>query len=106
MCTSPRHERDPSAADQPILSIRASVPGADACGFIADALRDVRAFMQEHRIRAAGAPFSICRPHGAAVDIEVGWPTAGPATGTGRIHAGSLPGSLARQAGDDPDPLE
>jgi formate-dependent phosphoribosylglycinamide formyltransferase (GAR transformylase) len=81
--------------EQPILSIRASVPKADASTFVAEALRDIRAFMQEHHLRAAGPPFSICRGRADEVDVEAGWPvTSRPVAGTSRIHAGSLPRSL------------
>ena len=81
--------------DQPVLTLRASVPETEAERFIADALHDIRVFMQEHHVTAAGPPFSICRPHGTTVDIEAGWPTATNApAGTSRIHSGSLPRSL------------
>ena len=84
--------------DQPVLSMRASVPRPEAESFIAGALHDVRVFMHEHHVTAAGPPFSICRPDGATVDIEAGWPTAAnPPAGTDRIHSGSLPRSLTGQ---------
>jgi len=95
--------------DQPILSTRAVVPRPDAEAFIAASLHDIRVFMQEHHIAAAGPPFSVCRPRGGDLDIEVGWPTATKAlAGTGRIHAGSLPRSLAgtRAGSDAGDPVE
>ncbi len=83
-----------SSASQPILSIRATVPAAGAEEFIAEALHAVRAYMQEHHVRPVGPPFSICRPRGSSVDVEAGWPTAKPLTGTGRIHGGALPAAL------------
>jgi hypothetical protein len=90
-----RHERIPQHDDQPILSIRDSVPEAEAEKFIADALHDIRVFMQEHDLRPAGPPFSLCRARGGNLDIEAGWPTAGqPHVGTSRVHGGSLPRSL------------
>jgi hypothetical protein len=82
------------ADDQPILSIRASVPKEDSEKFIADALHDIRVFMQEHHVPAAGPPFSICRSHGSKVDVEAGWPTIRTLVGTPRIHAGAIPRSL------------
>lgn len=89
------HESGRQSHDQPILSIRASVPRAEAEVFIAQALQDIRAFMQEHHVPAAGPPFSICRPRGGNLDIEAGWPTTGkPRAGTNRIHSGSLPRAL------------
>lgn len=81
----------------PILSIRASVPKTEAESFIADALRDIRTYLQEHNVSPAGPPFSICRPCGSEVDIEAGWPTATTLTGTSRIHGGALPSSCARR---------
>ena len=84
-----------SRDEQPILSIRATVPKADASTFVAEALRDIRAFMQEHDLRAAGPPFSICRGRADEVDVEAGWPiNRKPVRGTSRIHAGSVPRSL------------
>lgn len=84
-----------AAPDQRVLSIRGSVPKAQADRFIAEALHEIRDFMHEHDVTASGPPFSICRPHGNSLDIEAGWPTAGkPQAGTSRIHAGLLPRSL------------
>jgi hypothetical protein len=80
--------------NQPVLSIRASVPEADADTFIAEALHDVRIYMEEHHVQPAGSPFSICRPRGSEIDVEAGWPTAAPLAGTGSIHGGTLPRSL------------
>jgi hypothetical protein len=103
---------------QPVLSVRATVPKADAGRFIAEALHDIRTFMHEHHLPAAGPPFSISRPHGHNVDVETGWPTAvRPLAGTSRIHPGSLPrsyigprdspgriaSSLEREGGRAPD---
>jgi hypothetical protein len=91
-----RHKLSARPGEQPILSIRASIPKTDADRFVADALHDVRAFMQEHHVRPAGPPFSICRARGDNVDVEAGWPTATkPLAGTSRIHTGSLPRGLA-----------
>jgi hypothetical protein len=101
-----RHRPTGRHDDQPILSIRGSVPRADAGRFIAEALRDIRVFMQEHHVSAAGPPFSICRPRGSDVDIEAGWPIgAQRLAGTSRIHAGTLPRSLTGPR-DDPDPVD
>lgn len=81
--------------EQQVLSIRHQVPREDAQRFIADALHDIRVFMEEHDVSAAGPPFSICRPRGDTLDIEAGWPTATkPLPGTSRIHSGSLPRTL------------
>lgn len=89
-----RHLPTAGPYDQPVLSIRASISKADAAEFIADALHDVRAYMHEHHLQAAGPPFSICRTSGTKIDIEVGWPTTEPGGGTSRIHGGVLPRSL------------
>jgi hypothetical protein len=92
--------------DQQILSIRASVPKAEAGRFIGDALHDIRIFMQEHDVSPAGPPFSICRPRGSDLDIEAGWPTAGkPLASTSRIHSGTLPRSLTGPR-DRPSPVD
>ena len=88
------HVATRASSDQPVLSIRASVRESEADRFIADALRDIRVYMQEHHVQPAGPPFSICRPRGSEVDVEAGWPTAAPLNGTGRIHGGSVPRSL------------
>ncbi len=81
--------------EQQVLSIRDLVPKEDAQRFIADALHDIRVFMQEHDLAPAGPPFSICRLRGDDLDLEAGWPTATkPLAGTSRIHSGSLPRAL------------
>ena len=94
--TAPRagHAATGQSGDRPVLSIRASVREGRADGFIADALRDIRVYMQEHHVQPAGPPFSICRPRGTEVDVEAGWPTTAPLNGTARIHGGALPRSL------------
>ncbi len=84
-------ELTPQSDDQPLLSIRASVPAADADTFIAAALHDIRVYLQEHHVTPAGPPFSICRRRGSMLDVEAGWPTAKPLAGTGRIRSGALP---------------
>lgn len=84
-------QKHKASAGEPILSIRATVLKGDAEGFIAQALHDIRAYMQEHHVAPAGAPFSICRPCGNDLDIEAGWPTDRPLAGTSRIHCGALP---------------
>jgi hypothetical protein len=89
-----------TAPDQPVLSIRGSVPKAEAERFIAEALHDIRVFMQEHDVTPSGPPFSICRPRESGLDVEAGWPTAvKPVGGSSRIHAGSLPRSLTGPRG-------
>jgi hypothetical protein len=89
-----------AAPDQPVLSVRGSVPKAEAERFIADALRDIRVFMQEHDVAPAGPPFTICRPRGSCLDVEAGWPTAVKClAGSSRIHAGLLPRSLTGPRG-------
>jgi hypothetical protein len=88
------------SADQPVLSIRGSVPRAKADRFIAEALHDIRVFMREHDVTPAGPPFSICRSRGSSLDVEAGWPTAvKPPAGSTRIHVGSLPRSLTGPRG-------
>lgn len=97
------------SAGQAVLSIRDTIPKAEAERFIAAALRDIRVFMQEQDVSPAGPPFSICREHGRVLDVEAGWPTARPVAGTPRIHSGGLPRSLAgpRASGEaDRDALE
>lgn len=81
-------------ADDPVLSIRGRIPAGEADAFIADALRDIRAYMHEHHLEAAGPPFAIRRPLGSELDVEAGWPTGAPVPGAGRIHGGALPHSL------------
>jgi hypothetical protein len=84
--------------DQPVLSIRTSVPTEQAAATIAEALRDIRSYLEEHHETPTGPPFSICHAQEDAVDIEAGWPTVRPLGGSGRIHSGLLPRSLARIA--------
>jgi hypothetical protein len=90
--------------NQPVLSIRASVPPNRAAQFVAEALHDVRAYMQEHHATAAGPPFSICRRSGGAdIDVEAGWPVVTAVASTNRIHSGALPDALLRRHAT-PDP--
>jgi hypothetical protein len=98
---SPRHERPKTgsgAACRAVLTIRSRVREADAAAFVREALRDVRAYIEEHQLEVEGPPFSICRPTPSGdVDVEAGWPTRG-APGAGRIHSGELPTGLLRHA--------
>jgi hypothetical protein len=91
-----RHDAAPRrSGNRPVLSIRASVPADRAAEFVAAALADIRAYIQEHHATVSGAPFSICRDSGGGtIDVEAGWPVVEPVAGTNRIHSGMLPGSL------------
>jgi hypothetical protein len=87
-----------SPGTQPTLSIRATVSKDDVSEFIAAALHDIRAYMEEHHATVAGPPFSICRGSGSTFDVEAGWPVAQAIAGTSRIHSGTLPTALVRPA--------
>ena len=92
---TPRHRPMSQSYEQPVLTIRDLVPKDEAQRFIADALHDIRVFMQEQALSPAGPPFSVCRPRGDDFDIEAGWPTARrPLAATSRIHSGALPRSI------------
>jgi hypothetical protein len=94
----PERDRQPRRPEgQAVLSIRGFVAGEDAPEFISNALRDVRAYMQEHHVPPSGPPFSISRVRGDALEVEAGWPTAKPVPGTSRIHCGSMPPTLIRK---------
>ena len=81
----------------PVLSIRSRVHERDAAGFIAQALGDIRAYMQEHHAFPAGPPITISRTCNAeGIDVEAGWPVIEPISGTNRIHSGALPSALVR----------
>jgi hypothetical protein len=86
-----------SAYERSVVTIRARVRADAAHDFIAEALRDIRAYLQEHHLRPSGPPFSISRAHGGdQLDVEAGWPIPQPVPGTSRIHSGTLPTALAR----------
>ena len=87
-----------SPGTQPTLSIRATVSKGDVSEFIATALHDIRAYMQEHHATVAGPPFTICRGSGSTFDVEAGWPVEQAISGTSRIHSGTLPTALVRPA--------
>jgi len=92
-------ERIPAQA---VLSIRALVREQQTAPFIARALQDVLAYMQEHDLAPTGPPFSICRPSGSRImDVEAGWPIGEHAAGTPRIHCRDL---LARQSAGSSSP--
>jgi hypothetical protein len=81
---------------QPVLTVRARVDKRDQRRFIANGLHAIHTFMREHDHKPAGLPFyTTTRPTGGrAVDVEAGWPTHQPVTGSGRIHSGMLPTTL------------
>jgi hypothetical protein len=89
---APRHRPLSQSDEQQVLSIRGLVAEEDAQRFIADALHDIRVFMQEHDLSPAGPPFSIHHLRGDDLDIEAGWPTATrPLAGTSRIRRSRAP---------------
>jgi hypothetical protein len=86
-----------SAHERSVVTIRAHIRADAVADFVADALRDIRAYLQEHHLRPNGPPFSISRAHGGdELDVEAGWPILQPVPGTSRIHTGTLPTALAR----------
>ena len=83
---------------QPVLSIRESVDEPDAPSFIREALREIRAYIEEEHVEVDGPPFSIRHPaphH--RVDVEVGWPVRS-AVGAGRIISHEMPPGLIRRS--------
>lgn len=94
------HHRRGPASLQPVLSIRAHVDRREAPDHVSAALRDIRAYIDEHQLETRGAPFTIC--HSAdrdEIEIEAGWPLTRHAQGTSRIRAGELPTTMLRHAG-------
>ena len=85
---------------QPVLSIRARVPAAEAAAFTRVALGEVRRYIEDHHGEIEGPPFAIQHAESTThVDLEVGWPTRHLAP-AGRIAAGALPVNLIRRGGD------
>jgi hypothetical protein len=91
------------AHERAVVTIRARVRADASDDFIAEALRDIRAYLQEHHTRPIGPPFAICQPCGSGqLDVEAGWPIPQPIPGTSRIHTGTVPTALARSLTGDP----
>lgn len=97
------HHGTASSADsfQRVLSIRARVDRAEVPSFIRDALREIRACIEEHHVDIEGPPFSISHPApGNRLDVEVGWPVGLVDGCSGRIACRELPAGLVRRGWD------
>jgi effector-binding domain-containing protein len=83
-------------APQPVMSIRAIV-GIDQLGeAMDDRLRALSAYLRQHGVEPAGAPFVRYHTFGETdTDLETGIPVAEPVAGEGRITRGELPGGPA-----------
>lgn len=82
---------------QPVLSIRTHTPVQGLKDIIGKAYGEIARHLGSQGMQPAGAPFIIYynmdMDH---LDIEVGFPVAGPVTGQGEIHSNQIPaGSYA-----------
>ena len=90
--TAPKIDERP---EQPYVGIRVRAAIHELSQVIPNTHDEIGAWMREHGIERAGAPF--VRYHvinmAEGLDIEMGWPTAQPVqvTGSDRIKAGTLP---------------
>jgi hypothetical protein len=77
---------------QPILSIRGTLPAEEVPTFTHRSLERIRLHMKRRGIERAGSPFVATHPSATPgrVEVEVGWPTRRPGTGSGDIHPGIL----------------
>jgi effector-binding domain-containing protein len=82
-----------NAANKAYLGIRNQVPIRKLSKTIPQCLSDLFAWLGEHSIEAAGAPF--IRYHvidmAALMDVELGIPVAASVPGDGHVTAGALP---------------
>lgn len=90
MITKPTIEE---RTEQPYVAIRAQTARRDLGTVIPQLLGDVFAWLGQHNIPPAGAPFIryLVIDMAAQLDIELGVPVASAVSGDGRICAGVLP---------------
>jgi effector-binding domain-containing protein len=97
-------------AEQPYLSIPATVPPGELPNVIPMLIGEVYRWIDAHGVQPAGPPFLRFNviDMERELQIEVGWPVAGSATGDDRVRAGALPAGryvTLRHTGP-PDTLE
>jgi effector-binding domain-containing protein len=81
---------------QSTLSIRQTVPLNELQQAQGESLGALWSYIQRRGVRPAGQPFVRYHTFGAeTTDVEVGIPVTGPASGSGRIAGGELPGGPA-----------
>lgn len=88
-------ERD----EQPTAVVRAVVPLTDLTDFFGRSYAAVAAALAEQDCRIAGPPFA--KYYGMPtdrIDIEAGFPVAGPFASAGAVQPGSLPGGRCYEA--------
>ena len=80
--------------EQPYVAIRARAQMRELDRVIAQLLGEVGAWLGQHGVAPAGAPFVryLVVDMEGDLDIEVGFPVASASDGSGRVTAGVLPG--------------
>lgn len=79
--------------------VRETVPMNELTAFFDRAFRETMAAIQEEGLQPAGPPFAkYYGVPGDTVDVEAGFPVAGPFRGTDGVTAGSLPGGRIAEA--------
>src|SRR5579871_6728843 len=80
-------------AARPTLGIRATVPMTELPMVIPRSIGEVHGWLEQNRIRPAGAPFVryyvINMP--GNLEIEVGWPVESASATSDRVQAGAIP---------------
>ena len=72
--------------------VRSSMPAARLPEWLAGVYDEVYRYVTERGIPVDGPPFARYAFHGAVVDVEAGFPVAGPVSDGRRVTASRLPG--------------
>ncbi len=82
-------------AEQQAAVVRGHVDAAELPAFLGGAFGEAARVLADQRLAPAGPPFGRFRPTGDGFDAEVGFPSTGPVTASGRVSAATLPGGPA-----------
>lgn len=79
--------------EQPALLIRERAPLEQLTEVIPSAIAEVHAHLETVGVAFTGPPFVVCpfADELGMVDLETGWPVAGPTPGGGRVEYATLP---------------
>lgn len=82
---------------QPTAVVRGHVDTAGLPEFLGGAFGETMQALAGQQRAPAGPPFARFRTSGTGFDVEAGFPSTGPVSGSGRVEAGELPGGPAAE---------
>ncbi|MEV4703288.1 GyrI-like domain-containing protein [Actinoplanes sp. NPDC049316] len=82
-------------AEQATASVAASLPQTQVSSWLAGAFQEVIGYLGSARLEPAGPPYARFSFHDDVVEVEAGFPVAGPVLALGRVVPSSLPGGPA-----------